>query len=468
MRLISLKRQTKMDPIHLSGEKMRRHGIEAPIVDLFAHYYRQVLEGTDGLLREDELKPVADHNLVTYEDLSGFEAFGRSRMQKVARIVLNGGLGTTMGLTTPKSLLTAKNGQTFMDIILHDIRSTNATLCLMNSYYTHKETCRHIGKLKLDRQPFMFFQHQYPKILRHSLLPASWPGDGDLEWNPAGHGDVFNSLHLSGMLNKLVNMGIRYALISNSDNLGATLDPVLLGYFARTGLPFMMEVARRTPSDAKGGHLAMNARGTLVLRESAQCPPEEMDAFQDIHRYRFFNTNNIWIDLEFLKRHIQREGLIRLPIMLNPKPLDPRNESSPPVYQVETAMGSAITLFEGAEAVRVPRHRFLPVKSTNDLLMLRSDRLTLSPDKGLAQSSWLKEKQIRIDLDPKYYKRLDMFEERFSHGAPNLAACNSFTVKGNIFFKEEVTILGNVTISTLGHDRHVIPRKTVIDSDRQL
>ena len=289
-------------------------------------YYRQVLDGKDGFLREDELKPVADHNLVTYEDLGGFEVFGRSRMQNVARIVLNGGLGTTMGLTTPKSLLTAKNGRTFMDIIIDDIRSTNATLCLMNSYYTHKETCRHIGNMKLERQPLMFFQHQFPKILRHSLLPASWPGDASLEWNPAGHGDVFNSLHLSGMLDKLVEMGIRYALISNSDNLGATLDPVLLGYFARAGLPFMMEVARRTPSDAKGGHLAMNAKGALVLRESAQCQPEEMDAFQDIHRYRFFNTNNIWIDLAFLKTLIQRDGLIRLPIMLNPKHLDPRNE----------------------------------------------------------------------------------------------------------------------------------------------
>lgn len=73
---------------------------------------------------------------------------------------------------------------------------------------------------------------------------------------PPGHGDIYPSLLGSGMLERLLSEGIQYLFVSNSDNLGATLDLQLLQHFASSGAPFMMEVCERTAADKKGGHLA--------------------------------------------------------------------------------------------------------------------------------------------------------------------------------------------------------------------
>lgn len=90
--------------------------------------------------------------------------------------------------------------------------------------------------------------------------------------------------------------------VSNSDNLGATLDLKILTHFANNELPFMMECCERTENDKKGGHLAIrNSDKHLVLRESAMCADEDEDFFQDINKHRFFNTNNLWIRLDKLQ-----------------------------------------------------------------------------------------------------------------------------------------------------------------------
>jgi UTP--glucose-1-phosphate uridylyltransferase len=115
--------------------------------------------------------------------------------------------------------------------------------------------------------------------------------------------------------------GARYALIVNGDNLGATLDPALLGYFSSHRLPFMMEVAQRTPTDMKGGHLARNTNGSLILREIAQCPEEDLAAFQDIEKYRYFNVNSLWINLQALGCAGATKS--RDPPAADPKPQNP-------------------------------------------------------------------------------------------------------------------------------------------------
>ena len=102
------------------------------------------------------------------------------------------------------------------------------------------------------------------------------------------------------------------------------MDAALLGYFSENNFPFMMEVSKRTPADVKGGHLAKHKDGYLVLREIAQCEKRELNTFQDIGYHCFFNTNNIWINLGFLKELILRDGSIQLPMILNPKTIDPR------------------------------------------------------------------------------------------------------------------------------------------------
>jgi len=216
-------------------------------------------------------------------------------------------------------------------------------------------------------------------------------------------------------------------------------------------LPFLMEVADRTLADSKGGHLAQQPDGQLVLRELAQCPPAELETFQDVHRYRYFNTNNLWVHLPTLNQVLQeRDGVLGLPLILNEKPVDPTNLSSPRVYQLETAMGSAIACFAGAQALVVPRSRFVPVKKNSDLLLLWSDvyaldeafQMTMHPSRATPAMGGAP----LIVLDERYYQLIDDMRERFPYGAPSLLQCTELQVKGNVYFGRNVTLQGKVHI----------------------
>jgi UTP--glucose-1-phosphate uridylyltransferase len=446
-------------------QKMEADNIEPEIIRTFLYYYEEVASGRTALIHDREIEPVAPEDLLSAQALASYNPAGRSARERFVRIVLNGGLGTSMGLTGPKSKLTAKDGKSFLEIILAQAAAENGALCFMNSFRTHGETAAALGRIGSPVTPMMFLQHKFPKILQSDLSPARWPENPELEWNPPGHGDLYISLCISGLLQKLLDRGIRYALISNSDNLGACLDTSLLGYFAEKELPFMMEVAQRLSSDAKGGHLARQKAGGLMLRESAQCPPEEKDAFQNIERYRYFNTNNIWVNLSYLKDLIEREGVVKLPMILNPKPLDPRDGDSPAVYQVETAMGAAISLFEGAQAVVVPRTRFFPVKTSNELLALWSDRFVLENNTYLRPNPRTESETLKVRLDPRYYTKIDDFSRRFPHGAPSLLNCSALTISGDVHFEADVTVSGAVTISNTRSEPVVIPRGTVVEKN---
>ena len=163
--------------------------------------------------------------------------------------------------------------------------------------------------------------------------------------------------------------------VSNSDNLGAVPDPKVAGWFKANGLPFAIEAVRRTPSDRKGGHFARRlSDGRIVLRETAQTLPRDREALADLDRHRFCSTNNLWFDLVAMREELDRRGgILGLPLIRNVKHLDPGDKSTPKVIQIETAMGAAIEVFEGARTIEVARDRFIPVKTTNDLLVLRSD-----------------------------------------------------------------------------------------------
>jgi UTP--glucose-1-phosphate uridylyltransferase len=250
------------------------------------------------------------------------------------------------------------------------------------------------------------------------------------------------------------------------DNLGATMDEALLGYLAAENLPFMMEVALKTPSDVKGGHIARHRNGRLILREAAQCPPEQMTAFTDIQRYRFFNTNNVWVNLAVLEELIRQNGRMHLPIILNPKTLDPRDGQSPPVYQIETAMGAAIGCFEGAGAVRVPRTRFIPVKSTNELLAVRSDCYVFSHRQRLVPNPARGFQEIRIRLDPDFFGHREKFNTRIPPGdEPSLKDCRSLSVTGDVRFEPGVRLVGAVRITNNGRTQAVIQAGSVIEGD---
>ncbi|UCF90935.1 MAG: UTP--glucose-1-phosphate uridylyltransferase, partial [Desulfobacterales bacterium] len=336
-------------PVFVS--KMQAEGLAPLVIDTFSYYYQKLVTGESGLVYDRDIRAVAPEELADLAGLSPYTAPGQKAFPHSIWIVLNGGLGTTMGLTGTKSLVEVKCGRSFLDIIVRQAENNQIRLGFMNSFRTHAETLAALSDLKPSRFPLLFIQNKFPKILKKNLTPAAWPPNPDLEWNPPGHGDVFCALHTSGLLQTLLAEGIQYAFISNSDNLGARLEASLLGYFADRQFPFMMEIAEKTPADIKGGHLARHKEGRLILREAAQCPPQERAAFLDIRRYRFFNTNNIWVNLPALKTLFEKQGTLRLPMILNPKTLDPRDEKSPPVFQIETAMGAAIALFEGSTAV---------------------------------------------------------------------------------------------------------------------
>jgi UTP--glucose-1-phosphate uridylyltransferase len=322
-------------------------------------------------------------------------------------------------------------------------------LVLMNSFATDGDTAS-----ALDRHPELasdvgltFVQNSFPKLRPDDLTPVSWPADPTLEWAPPGHGDLYTSIATSGMLRQLLNHDYRYAFISNSDNLGATLDRRILAWFADAQIPFLMEVVDRTKADRKGGPLARIRGGGLVLRESAQTPEEDLAAFQDLISHRFFNTNNLWLDLEALARVLgEREGILGLPMIINRKPVDPSDPSSPEVIQLESAIGAGVGVFDGAQALRVPRRRFAPVKTTDDLLAVRSDAYVLIEEAHVELTRERGDCPPIVELDPRFYKLLPDFEERFPFGPPSLVGCERLQVVGDVRFGRDVTVRGSVTI----------------------
>lgn len=430
----------------------------------FEHKFRQLQSGSTGMIREGEIQPVKQ--LPRLEELGGAEReSGRRLLKKAVMIKLNGGLGTGMGMDRAKSLLPAKQGLSFLDIIIKHAGAQGAALLLMNSAATREDSLGVMRRYPHIREqeetlPLDFMQSMNPKVERATLGPVRYPDNPDLEWCPPGHGDLFTAIQGSGTLERLLEAGYEYAFISNSDNLCASLHPGILGHIAGKGIPFLMEVTRRTAADRKGGHLARSAEdGSLLLRESAQCPEEDEDAFQDIERHRFFNTNNLWISLRELRDILDRnDGLIPLPLIRNDKHVNPVDNSSTGVFQLESAMGSAISFFHGAEALEVPRSRFLPVKSCEDLLVVRSDRIVLlHDDYTLTQCRSCRYPEISVRLDSRYYKYIERWNEAFPGKIPSLRDCSEFCVSGPFLFRDNITAVDRVALVNRGTKRVEIP-----------
>jgi UTP--glucose-1-phosphate uridylyltransferase len=454
-----------MDHLNAALDKMRAEGVADVAVRTFAQYYERLRAGEGGLLAECEIEPIAQ--LPHADELPEDEAGAREALGQTVVIKLNGGLGTSMGMTGPKSLLEVKDGLTFLDITVRQIldlrRRMDAALplVLMNSFATRAASLAALERYRDLAVPGVdadFLQSKVPKLRAEDLAPASWPADPSLEWAPPGHGDLYPSLLSSGMLDALLDGGYRYAFVANVDNLGAVMQPRILAWFACEQIPFLMEVADRTAADRKGGHLAQRSHGGLVLREIAQTPNEDIDAFQDTERHRFFNTNTLWIDLRALRDVLdERDGVLGLPIIVNRKTVDPGDASSTPVVQLETAMGAAIDVFDGARAIRVPRERFAPVKTTDDLLALRSDAYVLRDDGAVVIAPERDGAGAPlVQLDTRHFKLVRDFEARFAAGPPSLVAAERLTVCGDVAFGADVVVRGAVTIEHDGDDQRRI------------
>lgn len=455
--------------------RMRREGLPEIVIDNFRYYYNTVVEGNQGLIPEAAIEPVA--GVPGMEEMGAFAAAGRAAIRHAAVLKLNGGLGTSMGLDKAKSLLVARDGLTFLDIIarqnlaLGERYGHPIPLILMNSFNTDADSRAVLAQYPALQHdlPLTMMQHKVPKVLQDTLAPAEWPANRDLEWCPPGHGEVYIALATSGMLQALLDHDIEYLFISNADNLGATLDTGILGYVAWQQVPFLMEVTDRTEADRKGGHLARRKDGQLILREVAQCPEEDLAAFQDITRHKYFNTNNIWVNLKQLKQLLaEHDNVLKLPMIRNAKTLDPRDSTSPAVFQLETAMGAAIAVFPDAQAVRVTRERFMPVKLCSDLLALRSDVYVLDEDYCIHTNPERQRGPITIHLDNRFYKLIGDFEQRFPC-TPSLVDCALLSVQGDVVFERDIVLRGDVTIvNRAGTQRHVPANTTLSDETYEI
>jgi UTP--glucose-1-phosphate uridylyltransferase len=393
----------------------------------------QLTASDAGQLPGSELEPLPD--LPRLDELpEPSETQAREVLDRLVVVKLNGGLGTSMGLSGPKSLLSVKDGHSFLDIFtmqvlaLRQQYAARLPLLLMNSPSTRGPSlaalARHPATAENGPVPLDFLQGREPKLRERDHLPVEWPANPELEWCPPGHGDLYTALAASGVLDALLEAGVRWCFVSNADNLGAVPDARLAAWVAAEGVPFAMEAVRGTAADRKGGHLARYG-GRTVLRETAQVPPGD-DSFTDVERWRFYNTNNLWIDLEAL-RALQREdpGGPALPLIVNRKTVDPSDASSTPVIQLETAMGAAIGSIEGAAPCRcrvTASHPSRPPTTCSS-----SGRL-LRADAGGLMLARFDGPPPFVALDKEHYKLLPGFEARFPRGRPSLRRCDSLTV----------------------------------------
>jgi len=276
------------------------------------------------------------------------------------------------------------------------------------------------------------------------------------EWYPPGHGDLFDALNNSGLLDKLIEAGKEYLFVSNVDNLGADVDLRILNHLVESKAEFLMELTDKTKADVKGGTI-IDYKGTVRLLEIAQVPSEHVEDFKSVRKFKYFNTNSVYIHLPALKR-IMDSGGVELDIIVNNKVAD----NGEPVIQLETAIGAAIKHFKGAHGVNVPRSRFLPVKSCSDLLLITSDlyslehgKLVMNPNRMFAQTPVVKLGDT--------FKKLVNFQKRF-RTIPNLLELDHLTVSGDVWFGRNITLRGTVIIVANEGSRIDLPDGSILEN----
>ena len=494
------------DGLELALAKMTADGVNPTARAIFAHHHRQLSAGATGLVPEASVEPVANPEVfddrpdadaapagdadrpgadarpdrpgpdaradpagatasATSAAARSVDPADREALARTVIIRLNGGLGTSMGLDRAKTLLPVREGLTFLDIIVRQVLAARARfgvtlpLVFLHSFATQADCLAALAlfpQLPVEDLPLDMVQSHEPKLLASDLTPVSWPQQPDLEWCPPGHGDLYPTLLESHVLDRLLDAGYRYASVSNSDNLGCVPSAGLAGWFARSGASYAAEITPRTPMDLKGGHIVRRkADGRLILRETAQTAPEEMRFFTDAATHPYTHTNNLWFDLAALRAKLAATGgVLGLPLIRNAKTVDPTDPTSPPVVQIESAMGAAIEVFPDATVIAVPRDRFLPVKTTNELTLLRSDLYDWGDD-------WVPRPTVRpapVVTLGEAYRRIADYEARLPHGL-GLRRAGRLTVTGDWRFGAGVEIVGDVT---LGHEGGEIPAGTVL------
>jgi len=404
---------------------------------------------------------------VNYADLEEVNPEkNRELLNKLCVLKLNGGLGTTMGCTGPKSVIEVRSEQTFLDLTVQQIAhlnkesSTNVPLILMNSFNTHEETQKIVEKYRNENvKVYNFNQSRYPRIYKESFLPMPKDYKGHLsDWYPPGHGDLYEAFNNSGLLDEMIAQGRDYAFISNVDNLGAVVDCQILNHLATTKCEYIMEVTNKTRADVKGGTL-IDYEGKAKLLEIAQVAPANVEEFKSIKKFKIFNTNNLWVNLHALKRLVQEGAMNSMDVIVNHKAV-----GGSAVIQLERAAGSAIEFFSGSIGVNVPRSRFLPVKSTSDLFIIQSNIYSM-------QNGSLIMNPKRVATFPtvplvnlgEEFKKVGNFLERFQ-GIPDILELDHLTISGDVTLGRNIVLKGTVIIVANQGSRIDLPSGSVLEN----
>jgi len=402
--------------------------------ELFDNYLRN---RNKGYIDWAKINPPPEEMVIDYNKLSACnEETAKSLANKICVLKLNGGLGTTMGCTGPKSVIEVRNDLTFLDLTVLQAENLNkkyhseVPLILMNSFNTHDETLKIVKKYDHSNVKVLNFnQSRFPRIYKDTLLPvANTPDEKNQDkdaWFPPGHGDVFDSFNRSGLLDEMIKQGKEYVFISNVDNLGATVDFRILNFMVTNQVDFIMEVTNKTRSDIKGGTLiAYEDRAKLL--EIAQCPPNRVEEFKSIKKFKIFNTNNLWVNLKAIKHALQENHFRNMDIIINPKKLKDGSNC----LQLETAAGAAIEFFKNAKGVNVERSRFLPVKATSDLLVLQSNLYELKEGELVMSPKRIFPTVPVVKLGEEFRKVGD-YMARFN-GIPDILELDQLTISGDV------------------------------------
>ena len=378
---------------------------------------------------------------------------------------LNGGMGTSMGCLGPKSLIDVRDNKSFLDLIKEQIENLNQEwdqkipLLLMNSFYTHQKTQDHLNSSKFSSEIISFQQNKFPRLYSENLTPLTPDKFGDQAYYPPGHGDFYQCIWKQGVLQKLIDAGREILFISNADNLGAVVDPVILNYMDEFSIPFLMEMTAKTPADVKGGTLYQQD-GKIKLLEIARVPDEKIDEFCDMKKFKVFNTNNIWINLVALNNRLKKDSL-ELNVLVNRK-----NIKGSPIVQLETAIGSGFECFDGAVGLSVSRERFLPVKKTDDLLLVRSNLFTLNKGTLIRNPERKFNALPTIQLGD-FLQKIENFQTSFPI-IPDLLELEELKVTGTVRFEGTSSLKGRVCLTGLNKPLILPSGVMIADEKRQV
>jgi len=449
-------------------------------------------QDTHRVPRWERVEPPHDEDFETYSSLENCAPEDiPTFLSQLIVIKLNGGRGLSLGLEHSKSRLVVSNDMTFMDIVvrqieyLNDLYKVSIPLLLMNSFVTHEDSVKLTKKYEnRNIKIYHFKQSRFPRMRKDTLNPCCSDGKAihPQEWNPPGSGDVFRSLKRSGYLDKFMKEGKKFAFISNVENIGGIpgrVDFKLLNLMKHSENDFLLEVCERISTDHQGGILChesvlpsnenenpnsakerdpKESRERLGLLELSQVPVDKQSLFS-AKKYKYWNTNSIWIRLDALDEKLKTHSL-NLGIILKAV-----QTGSHGIVQFESPAATSIQSFSKAKLIVVPRYRYWDIKSTAALFLLQSNLYNVDPHTcRVALNETRQFDTIPLVRFGDTFRKFKDYIRRFKQ-IPDITELDHLTVSGDVFFGSGVVLKGTVIIVANHGERIDIPDGAILENN---